>query len=46
MPSQVHVITTTYRPVPLEHHLVAGNELYPVSEMLVLVLAFAATAAR
>ncbi|CAN0357197.1 unnamed protein product, partial [Ectocarpus sp. 12 AP-2014] len=26
----VHVITTTYRPVPLEHHLLAGNELHPV----------------
>lgn len=27
---QVHVITTTYRPVPLEHHLFAGGELHAV----------------
>ncbi|CAN0091955.1 unnamed protein product, partial [Ectocarpus sp. 13 AM-2016] len=30
----VHVITTTYRPVPLEHHLLAGNELHPIMDNL------------
>ncbi|CAN0420557.1 unnamed protein product, partial [Hapterophycus canaliculatus] len=28
----VHVITTSYRPVPLEHNLFAGNELYQIMD--------------
>ncbi|CAM9179210.1 unnamed protein product, partial [Sphacelaria rigidula] len=28
----VHVITTTYRPVPLEHHLFANNELFAIMD--------------
>ena len=29
-PSPVHVITTTYRPVPLSHSLFAGGELFQI----------------
>lgn len=35
---QVHVVTTTYRPVPLEHHLFAGNELHSASYTLPVLI--------
>ncbi|CAM9658261.1 unnamed protein product, partial [Discosporangium mesarthrocarpum] len=28
----VHVVSTTYRPVPLQHNLYAGNELHPIMD--------------